>query len=269
MELRDIVYKGANMKVGIKGDLKKNPVVFLHGNSLSGLTFQKQVEKLGIPLITIDLPGHGRSERPKDPEGVYSIPGYADAITHVLQELMSGKFILAGHSLGGHIAINAAPKLKDLKGLLIFGTPPLDSVTSLGNAFLPNPLFPLLLQDSVSPEQASQLAGGMLSRQEITEMIKKEILNTDPSARSHFGSFVAKGVIEDEVRIIRSRDFPVAILHGEHDSLINGAYIENLGFTNLWGNKVHRIADSGHCPQLEQPGAFNSLLTSYYNAIFS
>lgn len=269
MEYKDIPYQGVMIKVGHKGDLKKNAIVFLHGNSLSSSIFRKQIESLGLPLITIDLPGHGQSSRAKDPESVYSIPGYAGAIVSIIEELSPAKFILAGHSLGGHIAINAAPKLKNLSGMFLFGAPPLDTVASLGNAFLPNPLFPFLLQDSLTSEQAADLAAGMLLQKEAKDALQKDILNTDPTARSMFGAFVAKGVIEDEVKIIKSRNYPVAILHGEKDSFINKAYIDGIGFMNLWGNKVHQIENSGHCPQLEQPAAFNSLLAGYHSSIFS
>jgi pimeloyl-ACP methyl ester carboxylesterase len=269
MEFSDINYRGATIKVGIKGDLKKNPLVFLHGNSLNTFTFEEQYTQLDLPMITIDLPGHGLSSPAKDPEQVYSIPGYAEAVTFALSQLGPGKFILVGHSLGGHIAINAAPRLKNLKGLLIFGTPPLDSVASLGSAFLPNPLFPFLLQSSLTEEEALQLAGGMLCQEERKDELKNHILATDPSARSCFGAFVAKGVIENEVEIIKKRDFPVAILHGEKDAFVNKEYIDGLGLPNLWKNKVHLISHSGHSPQIEQAAAFNTALTDYYHSIFT
>lgn len=269
METKKIDFNGTNIHVSMQGDMSKRPIVFIHGNSLSGHTFKNQVESLEMPLVLIDLPGHGSSQPAHDPETVYSIPGYAKAITFAIEQLQAENFILAGHSLGGHIAINAAPMLKNIKGLLIFGTPPLDSVSSLGQAFLPNPLFPFLLQGPLTNEEASQLAGSMLSLQQHKDSLKRDILKTDPSVRSSFGAFVARGIIEDEVQIIRSLNFPVAVLHGEHDSYISKEYIEGLGFSNLWKNKVHSIGNSGHCPQLEQYAAFNALLTDYYNSVFS
>jgi len=84
-------------------------------------------------------------------------------------------------------------------------------------------------------------------------------LATDHSGRSSFGAFVGKGIISDEIAIIKSLDFPVAILHGDCDSYISKEYIEGIGFTNLWKNKVHTISNSGHCPQLEQPASMNKV----------
>lgn len=269
MEFNKLAFNGAEINFGIKGDIKKRPVIFIHGNSLSSATFRNQSEKLVMPVITIDLPGHGRSEPPIDPISTYSLPGYTEVINSFLNQLNIQDFILVGHSLGGHIATNVAAHSKDLKGLLLFGTPPLDSVASFGSAFLPNPLMPLLFQDVFTSEQALQLAESMLSQQQYKSDLQKDIMATDGAARSSFGAFVGKGIIEDEVKIIRSHKFPVAILHGEHDSYINKEYIDKIGFSNLWKNKVHQINNSGHCPQIEQPEVFNALLSDYYHTIFS
>ncbi|MGZ3904351.1 MAG: alpha/beta fold hydrolase [Bacteroidia bacterium] len=267
MELRDINYKGAALNVILKGNMQNKPVVFLHGNSLSSDTFKKQAEQLAMPFVMIDLPGHGQSKPAADPESIYSIPGYANAVAHVIDQLQLDNFIIAGHSLGGHIAINVAASVKGLKGLLVFGTPPLDSVASIGNAFLPNPLFPLLLQGTLTKDEALSLAGSMLNEKQHDHCLKNNILATDPSARSHFGASVGKGMVNDEVKIVRGFNFPVAILHGKNDSYINKQYIEGLNFSNLWENKVHVVENSGHVPQLENPQSFNSLLTSYYQSV--
>ena len=203
----------------------------------------------------------------KNPEETYSMPGYAKAVRSVIDQLQLQDFILVGHSLGGHIAINVAGSEKNTKGLLLFGTPPLDVVSSFGNAFLPNPLFPLLLQSDVTENQALQLAEDILLQQEQKENLIKDILNTDPNARAHFAAFVGNGVIEDEIKMINSFYFPTAILHGEKDTIANKEYIENIGFQNLWNNKLHIINNSGHCPQIEQHQTFNDLLNDYYKSV--
>lgn len=251
-----------------KGDLEQNPIIFLHGNSLSSLTFKKQFEKIDLPLIAIDLPGHGCSSFAKDYEKTYSIPGYAKIIIDVINHLKIKKFILVGHSLGGHIAINVASELKHTSGLFIFGTPPLNSIKSLEGAFQPNPLFPLLLQNSLSLLDATLLAKDMLHQQEYMEVLKNDILTTDPSARSSFGAFIAKGIVVNEVEIIKTRHFPTAIIHGEKDTFINKGYIDSIGFSNLFWGKIHQISNSGHCPQIEQSNVFDTLLINYHKFIF-
>ncbi len=267
MESRNIPFNEARVHVSISGHSGERPLVFLHGNSLSSETFKKQFEKLAMPLIAIDLPGHGRSEPAKDPEATYSIPGYTKMVEQVIAELNLPELVLVGHSLGGHIAIQVARKMKQVKGLLVFGTPPLGSITDLGQAFLPNPLFPLLLQGPVSDTDAQKLADDMLNQKDEALLLKRNILSTDPFARSFFAGYIGKGVIENEVEILRTRVYPVAVFHGIHDSLANKAYIDGLGLANLWNGNVQVIENSGHCPQLEQAEAFNELLSAYYSSL--
>ena len=250
-----------------KGTIEKNAIIFLHGNSLNSFTFHKQLETLDLPMVSVDLPGHGKSEFAKDPENTYTFPGYVKLIVDVIKQLNLENFILVGHSLGGHIAIGVAAQLKTCKGLFIFGTPPLETINSLARAFLPNPLFPLMLQGTLTAQNANDLAESMLFQKEYKQEISDAIYTTDANARAYFGAFVAKGIVPNEVESIKSLGFPVAILHGEKDTFVNKEYIDGIGFSKLWKNKVQLITDSGHCPQLEQSQMMNDLLSEYYKTV--
>ncbi|MCB0027636.1 MAG: alpha/beta hydrolase [Anaerolineales bacterium] len=72
-----------------------------------------------FPLFFLDLPGHGNSEGP----GRDSVLGYAEMVVAFVRELGLRRVVLAGHSLGGAIALQAA--LLDasrLAGLVLIGT---------------------------------------------------------------------------------------------------------------------------------------------------
>ncbi len=268
MNEKKLIFEGAEIVTYSKGNLENNPIIFLHGNSLSSLTFQSQFEQINLPLLSIDLPGHGKSSSAQHPQKTYSIPGYVEVLKFVVEELKLKNFILAGHSLGGHIAIEALPVLNSAKGLFIFGTPPLDAVASMGNAFLPNPLFPLLLQGKITEENADILATSMLTKQLNQQLLKADILRTDPTARTSFADSVGKGMMRNEIEILQTQHFNTAILNGKNDAFINLEYIEGLHLSNLWQNKNHYLNDCGHCPQIENPEQFNSILVQYYNSIF-
>ncbi|MFL5753120.1 MAG: alpha/beta fold hydrolase [Bacteroidia bacterium] len=269
MIAHNLSFNGASIAVFTKGNIENNPIVFLHGNSLSSLTYKKQFEMFDLPMVALDLHGHGSSAPAGDPERTYSIPGYGEMLAHVTEELKLKDFILAGHSLGGHVATEALPFLKGAKGLFIFGTPPLASINSLGEAFLPNPLFPLLLQGELSAEEAGSLGMGMVTNKKYGIDLKNEILKTDPAARSFFGASVGRAMMSDEVAILNSLSYKLAIVHGKDDAFINPVYIEGLNFGNLWEGKIHYIEDSGHCPQMEQPHRFNELLGRYHRYIYA
>jgi len=87
-------------------------------------------------LICIDLPGYGESDAPTLPVKTYSFPGFADAVTEVINSLELENFIVVGWSLGGHVALELTSRLPQLQGLLITGTPPIEvSAEGLGKGF--------------------------------------------------------------------------------------------------------------------------------------
>lgn len=88
-------------------------VVLLHG---WGQNIQ-MMEPIGNNLINkrvviIDLPGHGKSEEPKEAWTVYD---YASCIHTLLTNLKIDEPILIGHSFGGKISLVYASKYKTKK----------------------------------------------------------------------------------------------------------------------------------------------------------
>src|SRR3984957_10977402 len=116
------------------------PVVLIHGNSSSSRAFSRQLEgPLGqrFRLIAVELPGHGRAVR-----------AALDALG-----IEEARFV--GWSLGGHIALEMAPDLREPRGFVIFGTPPITSREAMSEAFLPNPAMKVPFQESVDSLEAS------------------------------------------------------------------------------------------------------------------
>jgi pimeloyl-ACP methyl ester carboxylesterase len=147
-----------NRAVAVHESTGQGPaVVLIHGNPSSSRTFSRQPDgPLGrlFRLIAIDLPGHGESDDAKDP-GAYSLPGHARAVHAAVDALGLGGAWFVGRSLGGHVALEMAPDLKEPCGFVIFGAPPIASGESLQEAFLPNPAMKLTFQESVDSMEAS------------------------------------------------------------------------------------------------------------------
>src|SRR5512132_1267351 len=92
---------------------RRRTIVFLHGAGGSHHTFRDQWAGLkgAVRLVIPDLPGHGSSGG-TPPE---SVDIHAAWVVDFLKEIRLDRFILAGHSMGGAIALQAA--LGGLKGL--------------------------------------------------------------------------------------------------------------------------------------------------------
>lgn len=112
-------------------------LVLIHANSSSKNTFRK-IRKFiddDINIVSFNLPGHGDNQRnlKKNDLNFSSLLEYCLDITRELE----GEVILYGNSLGGHLAIEIAPEVKSLKGIVLSGTPPLKKPLNMEEAFNP------------------------------------------------------------------------------------------------------------------------------------
>jgi len=108
----------AYVEEGDKGEY----ILFVHGLASYIPAWKKNIEKLksNFRCIAIDLPGYGKSSK-----GNYevSMDFFADVIADFCRKKNINKVILAGHSMGGQIAITAALKHQDLVSNLILIAP--------------------------------------------------------------------------------------------------------------------------------------------------
>ena len=242
-------------------------VIFVHGNSSSARTW--------LPVLTgsfgrefrclaLDLPGHGLSGPATDPAS-YSLPGYAAVLAGFAEALGATDAIVVGWSLGGHIALEAAPALPGVPGFVIFGAPPVGSAAQLAEAFLPSPAMNDAFTASLSPDQAAALAAGFTapgSAVAASEFVP-DILATDGAARAGLAASIGEGRFADQVAIAAGLQRPLAILHGAGEQLVRLDYLRRLTIPALWRGAVQLIPGAGHALQQEAPEQLTALLTDF------
>ena len=247
------------------------PLVFVHGNSLSSATFTHQLNDQILNkyrLIALDLPGHGNSLQAEEPEKTYSIPGFISVLLEFVDKLNLHEAVFIGHSLGGHIILNASTKLPSAKGFVIFGTPPLGFPPDMGKYFLPNPVISLAYKPDLTTNEINNLASAFVKKDiEVPDVIIKDIRRSHQEMRACIGASLIPENMSNEVEIIENIGKPVAIFHGMNDQLVNGEYFKELNIPALWQNEIKIIPDSGHCPQLENPKEFNLKLINFLDQI--
>ena len=111
-----------------QADSGKKPsaaLVFIHGSGGSHKSWPTHLRTAGTALVRhasvylLDLPGHGQSTG----RGREAIDAYADFIDDFITSLSLHQVILAGHSLGGAIALQSALRQPAwLTGLVLVGT---------------------------------------------------------------------------------------------------------------------------------------------------
>ena len=78
-------------------------IVFVHGWTCDASSWSGQVPAFAkdYRVITLDLPGHGHSESPKD--GKLSMDLFARAVEAVRAEANADRIVLVGHSMGAPV----------------------------------------------------------------------------------------------------------------------------------------------------------------------
>jgi 3-oxoadipate enol-lactonase len=236
------------------------PVVLIHGLGSSTRDWESQVSELSKShqVITLDLRGHGRSDKPAGP---YQIPMFAADLAGLLQALGIFSAHLAGLSLGGGVAFQFALDYPSrVRSLTLVNTAPALGgapeqaeqeiarrvgivqqlgMRAMGQALSPN-LFP-------KPEQAA-----------LRETFVERWAANDPQAyieatRSMLGWDVTArlGAITCPVLVIASdQDYrPVSAKE---------AYLKLMPNARL-----AVIPDAHHAVPMERPEAFNPLLAQF------
>lgn len=104
-----MIIKGLAINYIDYGNKNKTALVFLHGwgqniQMMQGIgNHFKDTNR----IIILDLPGFGKS---KEPDKVWTIDDYADALKELLDKLNVKKPIIIGHSFGGKIGLLYATK---------------------------------------------------------------------------------------------------------------------------------------------------------------
>ena len=94
-------------------------VLFIHGVASQSATWEAALPFLrdrGVHFLAPDLPGHGASE---PGHGDYSLGGFATLLRDLLLTLGLGPATLAGHSMGGGIALQMAHQFPELSQRLV------------------------------------------------------------------------------------------------------------------------------------------------------
>lgn len=261
--------KIAGLEIAVhESDGHEEPTLFcLHGNSQDASVFALQMKgEIGqrFRMVCMDLPGHGASSRATSPAGTCSLSGHVAMVKEVAGRLDAGNILLVGHSLGGHILIQASASLPNLVGLLVYGTPPLKKPWNLHEAFLPHATTSFIFQEhlSAAEEQSWAEAQFFHSVPTLASHIREIIHLTDPHCRSSLLSGTV-GDLQDEWLLLQHLPVPCALLLGDHDLFVNQDYCRSLSWPGLWRGTVQIIEDSGHSPQLEVPERFNRLLRDF------
>jgi 3-oxoadipate enol-lactonase len=247
-----------NLYYEVHGD--GQPLIFIHGLGSSTDDWEFQVPEFSksYRVITFDLRGHGRSDKPAGP---YQIPMLAADLAGLLQALHIPPAHLVGLSLGGAVAFQFAldnpEKVKTLtivnSGPSLGGTPEearqeierrVGIVQQLGMRAMGEALAPALFP---KPEQAA-----------LRETFIRRWAENDPSAYIEATRSLLGWNVEDQLGRIKC---PTLILASDQDYspvTVKEAYVKLIPNARLVV-----IAEAHHALPIEQPEKFNAALRDF------
>jgi pimeloyl-ACP methyl ester carboxylesterase len=239
------------------------PVLLIHGNSTCRGVFQYQMQsKLAekYRLIAIDLPGHGESSDAPDFMVTYTMSGLAGAVVELLEKIEINELVIFGWSLGGHIGIALLPRLPQLKGLMITGTPPIPR-DGFAQGFKGSPQTGSASRQEMTIADAEAFTKHILKRTE--PFLLEAVIRADGRFRKRVFEAAREGREVDQRVTVTESTIPLAVVNGGDDPIVNLDYFDTVPYGNLWQGKCQRLEGLGHAPFWEAPAVFNPVLESF------
>jgi pimeloyl-ACP methyl ester carboxylesterase len=231
-----------------------NPIVFIHGAGDSARMWRLQLEQLEPErqVYAIDLPGHG--QRPDTLLPGATVQDYAQATYQIIQvELGLSRPVIAGHSLGGAIALTMALEHEaELGGLILISTGARIRV------------HPTLLETArTAPEQALlqlvDLSVAQSTASSVTQAVLSEQAQLAPNTL--YRDLMACNAFDCMTRL-HEITLPTLIICGSEDSATPVKYSHYL-HEHIAGSTLRIISEAGHYAPREQPGAVNEAIREW------
>lgn len=244
----------------------KQTVFFIHGWPLSHLIFEYQINLLtdcGYRVVSVDLRGFGKSDTPVCG---YTYDQMSADIFQIVRKLCLQRFILAGFSMGGAIALRYMNRYDG------FGVCRLILLSAAAPCFAKRPGFPYG-KTRQEVDDLINLAG--TDRPRLCQNFSKQLFACPHSdavvdwfgdiALSASGIGTIKSGIalrdEDGRKDLGCVHVPAYIIHGDKDVIVSDelAQIQHEG---IRGSKLITLPDSGHGIVYDQLAEFNSIFMS-------
>lgn len=230
------------------------PIVFIHGAGGSALSWlpQKVYFERSNQVILIDLPGHGGSGGSSSD----SIDAYAEALGNALDSMGGSPAYIAGHSMGGAVAMQLAVSRPSLaRGLILIGT----------GARLK--VHPEILQGILRDKEATARTILDTAFSDVVPSALKDKVFTDymkNDALTIFNDFTACDGF-DLMGGLDAITVPTLIVCGTADRFTPPKYSHYLA-AGIPGAQLELIADAGHMVMIEKPAEVNTAIEKFVNS---
>lgn len=238
-------------------------VVIIHGYLETSEVFSSFAQKLAgsFRVITVDLPGHGKSE---NTDSVLTMELMASVIAELVHYLNIKKIFLAGHSLGGYVTLAFAELFPDLLSgyCLLHSHPFADDKEKIEKRNIEiklvgegkkNLFIPFTISKLFATATLDEFSWAVERSRKIALAVPEETITA-----------VLKGMMArpDRKSVLESGKVPCLWILGANDNLINCELIQSK--VNIPANaRIVVLHNSGHMGFIEEEDRSVSVITEF------
>jgi len=239
------------------------PIVFLHGFPLNRTMWAAQENALcsQFRIITIDLRGHGESDAPL---WRYTLEQSADDVIALLDHLGIQRALFVGLSMGGYILFAFHRKYAArVKGLILADTKAQADTEEGRNgrfqlAQIAYKKGPSAIADVMVPKLLSPAT--IQTSPDLVQQVRAMIEGSQISGIA--GDLMAMALRPDSVPLLSRITCPTQIIVGELDQPTPPSDAKLMA-EHIPHARLAIIPNAAHLTNLEQPEAFNQIVTAF------
>jgi pimeloyl-ACP methyl ester carboxylesterase len=256
-----------------KGDV----ILFVHGLASYAPAWQHNVKELSksYRCIVVDLVGYGKSSK-----GQYKadMSFHAQYLFELMDELSISTFNIAGHSMGGQIALKMAmDKPEKVKSLLLMAPAGIETFSANEKEIFKSSTTPESIAEVSDEQYRINLSLNFYEMDERAEFMYEDRMKIKSDEQfMDYSYVVAEGVMgmldEPVFNQLGEITQPTLICYGLEDRLIPNAYLHKELTTKAIGetaiesipnSELKMIAEAGHFVHFDQPEKVNEIMKNF------
>jgi len=253
-----------------KIERKSRPfLVFLHGWAGNWKNWKKEIDffrKKGFSVLTLDLRGHGKSDKPEEKEK-YGFESFAKDLNEIVKKENIDDFVLIGHSMGGMISLVYYKMFPEKVNALVLCDTTYKNVLEHKKIrvlwpFVKHVLDFILKNTKVNKENFSHLDDLDLTNYKNKLdyfLFYKGLYNTP--LKSVFACLETM-VNYDVKDILEKINIPVLIIEGSKDTIMPELESREM-YKKIKGSEINFIPNGKHCVNIQNPDEVDNLILKF------
>lgn len=249
------------------------PIVLIHCYACSLHWWDSMVPLLAEDhrVITVDLLGHGGSEKPSSG---YAIEDQAGLVAEALNELEVQGAVVVGHSLGGAVATSLAEQSSELVDrVVIVDTAPDTSyidlplearlgyvpvIGQLLNRAIPDSFVKRAYEEAFAPDY--DIDDAFENPDQVLDDFEAMTYTSYDESSSAFNDYTDEIPLDERMR---DAAVPLLAIYGAEEQVVVDDEEALAAYGEVPGARTATVEDAGHSPNLEQPEETAELILEF------